>query len=62
MTSFSLGAILEGVPAVVGLTPILLPLARQHGIEQGTANSPNGALARDRRPPVGTRPGGPQSA
>ncbi len=33
MTSFSLGAILEGVPAVVRLTPILLPLARQHGID-----------------------------
>ena len=28
-----LGAILEGVPAVVLLTPILLPLARQLGID-----------------------------
>ena len=28
-----LGAILEGVPAVVLLTPILLPLARELGID-----------------------------
>ena len=28
-----LGAILEGVPAVVLLTPILLPLAKQFGID-----------------------------
>ena len=33
MASFSLGAILEGVPAVVRLTPIVLPLARQLGID-----------------------------